>query len=76
MTPAKIISHECCEVLKNTYLRTAAFESVRYQVYILLSKCYLEEGKKYSIDVTPECFDKSFVLVNENITKYINYKYE
>ena len=26
--------------------------------------------------ITPECFNKSFVLVNDNITKYIKYKYE
>ena len=30
MAAAKIISHESCEVLKNTYLRAAASESVRY----------------------------------------------
>ena len=30
VTPAKMFSCEFCEVLKKTYLRTAASESVRY----------------------------------------------
>ena len=34
------------EVLKNTYLRTVATESVKYKVYILLSECCLEEEKE------------------------------
>ena len=45
-------------------------------MYILLSKCYLEEGKKYNIDDNPWMFQQVIVIVNDNITKYINYKYE
>ena len=60
-------SSEFCEVLKNTYLRTAAPESGRYQVYILLSECRLEEKKdNKSEDKRTECFGELFVLVNDN----------
>ena len=44
---------EFCKVLKNTYLKTAASESVRHQVYILLSECHLEEEKEYKIEDNP-----------------------
>ena len=47
------MSLEFCKVLKNTYLKTAAFESVRHQVYILLSECHLEEEKEYKIEDNP-----------------------
>ena len=47
------VSLEFCKVLKNTYLRTAASESVRHQVYILLSECHLEEEKEYKIEDYP-----------------------
>ena len=50
VTPAKMFSHEFWEIFKNTYLRTAAFESVRYLVYILHSECRLEEEKEYKIE--------------------------
>ena len=56
MTPAKIISSEFCEVLENIYLRTAASESVRYEVYILLSECRLEEEKEYKTEDNPWMF--------------------
>ena len=50
VTPAKMFSHEFWEIFKNTYLRTAAFESVRYLVHILHSECCLEEEKEYKIE--------------------------
>ena len=68
-----MFSHEICKVLKNTYLRTAAAESVKYQVYILLSEWCFEEEKEYKIEDNPECFDKLLVLVNDNITKQVTY---
>ena len=53
VTPAKVFSHEFCEVFKNTYLRTDASESVRYEVYILLSESLLEEEKEYKTEDNP-----------------------
>ena len=35
----------------------------------LLSESRLEEEKEYKIEITPECFDKLFVFVNDDITK-------
>ena len=39
--------------LKNTYLRTATSESVRYKMYILLSECRLEEEKECKTEDNP-----------------------
>ena len=47
-------------------------------MYIFLSQSHLEKEKDYKIEdveIAPECFDKLFVFVNNDITK-INYKYE
>ena len=62
---------------KNTYfvklLRTAASELVRCYVYILLFEIHLEgeeEYKKYW-RITPECFDKLFGVLKDDITKQI-----
>ena len=66
---------EFCKAFKNTYfveyLQTAASDSVRFKVYILLSKVHLEEEEEYKnyLRITPECFDKLFVLVKDDITK-------
>ena len=48
-----MFSHEFCQVLENTYLRTAASESVRYEVHILLYECRLEEEKEYKTEDNP-----------------------
>ena len=62
-------------VFKDTYyveyLQTAASESVRYWVYILLSEVHLEDGEEYGryLRITTECFYKLFVLVKDNTTK-------
>ena len=75
MTLAKVFSFEFFEVFKNTYfveyLLTAAFELASYKVYIFLSEVHLEEEKEYKnlFRMTPECFDKLFVLSKDNITK-------
>ena len=75
MTPAKVFSYEFCDIFKSTYfverLRTTASESVRYQVYILLSEVRLEEEEEYKhyLRMTPECFEELLVLVKDDITK-------
>ena len=38
-----MFSHVFGKVFENNYLRTAASESVRYSVYIILSECHVEE---------------------------------
>ena len=58
MTPAKMFSHEFCQVLENTYLRTAASESVRYEVHIFLYECRLEEEKEYKTEDNPWMFQR------------------
>ena len=41
-------------------------------MYILLSEVYLGEGEyKNYLRIIPECFDELFVLVKNDITKYI-----
>ena len=42
-------------------------------MYILLPGVHLEEKEEYEnyLRITPECFDKLFVLVKDNITKQI-----
>ena len=71
----KGVSCEFYKVFMNTHfvesLRTAASESVRYQVYILLAEVCLveEEGYKNYLRITPECFDKLFVLMKGDVTK-------
>ena len=75
LRPATLFCNEFCEVFKNTYfveyLRTAASESVRYKVYILLSEaCLAEEGEyKNYLRIIPECFNQLFVILKDNITK-------
>ena len=66
-----MFSCEFWEFFKNNYfveyLPAAAFESVRYQVYIL----FLEQGEEYKnyLKMICECFSKLFVLVKDDITK-------
>ena len=75
MTPAKAFSCEFCEVSKNIYfaeyLRMAAFELVRCYVYIFHFEVWVEEEEddKNYLSITPEFFDKLFVLAKEDITK-------
>ena len=75
MAPAKAFSHEFCEVFKNTYLRTDASESVRYEVYILLSESLLEEEKEYKTEDNPWVFRQVICTCEQRYCK-INYKYE
>ena len=58
------------------YLRTAASESVWYLVYTLLSDVHLEEKEEYKnyLRITPECFNKLFVLVKDITKKSTNIK--
>ena len=70
-----MFSHEFCEVLKNTYLRTDASESVRYELYILLSECRLEEGKEYKTEDNPLVFWQVICACERRYCK-INYRYE
>ena len=70
-----LMSLEFCKVLKNTYLKTAASESVRHQVYILLSECHLEEEKEYKIEDNPWMFQQVICTCEWRYYK-INYKYE
>ena len=74
MTPAKVFSCEFCEVFKNIYfieyLGTTASELGRYYVHIFLFEVRLEEEEhKNYLRITPECFDKLFVLAKNVITK-------
>ena len=62
-------------ILKNNYLRTAASESVRYLVYILLSECHLEEGKEYKTEDNPWMFQR-VSCSREQWFCEISYKYE
>ena len=73
MTLAKVFSSEFYEVFDTTYfveyLQTAASELVSYQAHILLSEVRLEEEEyirvyKNYLRMTPEFFDKLFVLSN------------
>ena len=73
MTLAKVFSSEFYEVFDTThfveYLQTAASELVSYQAHILLSEVRLEEEEyirvyKNYLRMTPEFFDKLFVLLN------------
>ena len=73
MTLAKVFSSEFYEVFDTTYfveyLQTAASELVSYQAHILLSEVRLEEEDyirvyKNYLRMTPEFFDKLFVLLN------------
>ena len=58
------------------YLRTAASESVWYLVFTLLSDVHLEEKEEYKnyLRITPECFNKLFVLVKDITKKITNIK--
>ena len=77
MTPAKIFSCEFCKAFQNTciieYLPTGASESVRYWVHTFLVEVRLEEEEeeecKNYLKITPECFDKLFILMKDDITK-------
>ena len=42
-------------------------------MYILLSEVHLEEEEEYKhyLRMTPECFEELFVLMKDDITKYI-----
>ena len=73
MTLAKVFSSEFYEVFDTTYfveyLQTAASELVSYQAHILLSEVRLEEEEyirvyKNYLRMTPEFFNKLFVLLN------------
>ena len=68
-----MFSSEFYEVFDTTYfveyLQTAASELVSYQAHILLSEVRLEEEEyirvyKNYLRMTPEFFDKLFVLLN------------
>ena len=48
-----MFSRGFCKVLKNTYSKTAASESVRHQLQILLSECRLEEEKERITEDNP-----------------------
>ena len=75
MTLPKVFPVNFTKFFSNTYfvesLQTAASESVRYQVYILLTEVHLveEEGYKNYLRITTEWFDKPFVLMKGDVTK-------
>ena len=50
-----------------------ASESVRYWVHTFLVEVRLEEEEEEEcqnyLKITPECFDKLFILMNDDITK-------
>ena len=49
-----------------------ASESVRYWVHTFLVEVRLEEEEEECqnyLKITPECFDKLFILMNDDITK-------
>ena len=71
MAPAKVFSHEFCEVFKNTYLSTDASESVSYEVYILLSESLLEEEKEYKTEDNPWVFRRVICTCEQQYCKII-----
>ena len=66
----KNISHV---LLTDQTLQTVTPESVRYQVYIFPSEVRLQEKEDYQnySRITPECFDKIFVLLKDDVTQQI-----
>ena len=73
--PSKGVFTWICEVFENTYLRTDDSESVRYEVYILLSESLLEEEKEYKTEDNPWVFRRVICTCEQRYCK-INYKYE